>query len=38
MTTEPVLGVIDVTEELDWLVDEPPVELRRPVAVTALIS
>jgi hypothetical protein len=37
-TTEPAPGVIDVTEVADWLVVELPVEVRRPVAVTPLIS
>ena len=37
-TTEPAPGVIDVTEVAAWLTDELPVWLRRPVAVTPLIS
>jgi hypothetical protein len=37
-TTEPVDGVIEVTDVEAWLDEELPVEVRSPVAVTPLIS
>jgi len=37
-TTEPEVGDMDVTEVLDWLVVEPPVDERIPLELTPLIS
>jgi hypothetical protein len=38
ITTEFRPGVMDVTDELDWLTVEPPVDVTGPLVETPLIS